>query len=890
MKNDYIDIMTASQEEIRKKVDDYNDSKKYAKLTESSSEILNISSKFQSDSEIKKTSQKMESIKNKQLSNDNKLLFLNQQILQTLKKIEANMVDEQDTSIKKFQRNEKTKSILNAELTSGNTLSSTGEASNSFGASDLLETLGGAYLLNKARKKNKDGRNKTKIKKNKSIKNVSKNVSKIVKNARKGSGKLVSKLGLRSLAGASKAIPIAGQFIAAGMALYDGFQGWNNASENLGIDKDKLSTTNKVASSLGSIASGLTFGLLDEKTSSKYVNEKLGSIVNGFTNQSENLGIDKKDLTLQNKVASGLGSAVSYLTMGLADAKDLGQGFNNISGGNPYIKRFEKAGIIDHNLIGKSEIKDWDKLRTLSPEDIQKIININDWTNEDLERLKQIKDTPKETDSGIKKISKKLRTDAIREKELGKKNTIEDLSKITFNSASNEIANLSESDIRKLIETTTDEKLRVRLSWFSKERDTIDEEFRSRGAQDDQQRRFELESIANNYFKLAKENVDDEFKFKKNYDAGFYALSLSKEQVFKEVNKKKISSQIKTPPISTYAAMSGTYQTPTSTYASSYGALASSNSSTFFGAGSVFEPFTLKPSDSKFNLDSRIGILSEKYEVGKGGVGTISSGKGDPGGKSYGTWQLSSNAGTLGAFVKYSNGEIGEQLRKYPLTSPDFDRAWKSIANQDPKGFEKQQYDFLYNANYVPVLNHANSLGIDTSSKAIQNVLWSQAIQHGLAGNKTILNDAVKSVGKNAEPQTLINAIYNARSSYVSKLDMEAGTKQSLLNRYKNEGADALAMLQNESKTTPESNKLGNNSNILLASSNFTQPESNKSEANIRIDNTNNNIKTNSQPINNINVINNRIMSSKKEVETVTEDYTKEEDLSNAFAIQGDDF
>ena len=47
-----------------------------------------------------------------------------------------------------------------------------------------------------------------------------------------------------------------------------------------------------------------------------------------------------------------------------------------------------------------------------------------------------------------------------------------------------------------------------------------------------------------------------------------------------------------------------------------------------------------------------LGDLSAQYES-NGNPGCISDGYGDPGGKSYGTYQFSSNAGSLNQFVNY---------------------------------------------------------------------------------------------------------------------------------------------------------------------------------------------------------------------------------------------
>lgn len=219
------------------------------------------------------------------------------------------------------------------------------------------------------------------------------------------------------------------------------------------------------------------------------------------------------------------------------------------------------------------------------------------------------------------------------------------------------------------------------------------------------------------------------------------------------------------------------------------------------GQSANLPPLDIKPSNAKFDENAELGILSKKYEA-PGGVGTVSTGVGDPGGVSYGSWQLSTNAGTLGAYLK-DTPEYAKFFGNAKPGSPEFSQRWKEIAKADPKGFEKSQHDFLYKKNFKGVLDYATSKGMDTSSRTIQNVLWSQAIQHGLKGNKTIINDALKDVDpKNNEE--VIKAIYQSRSNYVGSLRMDGRTKASCLKRYKNEGADALAMLQSDTKATPE--------------------------------------------------------------------------------------
>lgn len=65
--------------------------------------------------------------------------------------------------------------------------------------------------------------------------------------------------------------------LAAGMALYDGVTGYNKATENLGIEGREATVGEKLSSAGGSILSGLSFGLLDEKSATKGIASLFGA-------------------------------------------------------------------------------------------------------------------------------------------------------------------------------------------------------------------------------------------------------------------------------------------------------------------------------------------------------------------------------------------------------------------------------------------------------------------------------------------------------------------------------------------------------------------------------------------------------------------------------------
>lgn len=87
-----------------------------------------------------------------------------------------------------------------------------------------------------------------------------------------------------------------------------------------------------------------------------------------------------------------------------------------------------------------------------------------------------------------------------------------------------------------------------------------------------------------------------------------------------------------------------------------------------------------------------LGKTSKRYESGSGGPATISSGVGDPGGISYGSYQLSTTKGTLAKYLKYSDNYNHAFDGLKPKTE-EFDQKWKELANNDPQ-FHQSQHEY----------------------------------------------------------------------------------------------------------------------------------------------------------------------------------------------------
>lgn len=128
----------------------------------------------------------------------------------------------------------------------------------------------------------------------------------------------------------------------------------------------------------------------------------------------------------------------------------------------------------------------------------------------------------------------------------------------------------------------------------------------------------------------------------------------------------------------------------------------------------------------------QLGQTSALFETGGRGAGAISSGIGDFGGKSYGTYQLSSKVGTLQDFVK--NGGYADKLTAR-AGSREFDEQWKALAENDP-AFAQAQHDYIKRTHYDKAAESLKGAGIDLAGrgKAVQDMLWSTSVQFG-AGN-----------------------------------------------------------------------------------------------------------------------------------------------------------
>ena len=208
--------------------------------------------------------------------------------------------------------------------------------------------------------------------------------------------------------------------------------------------------------------------------------------------------------------------------------------------------------------------------------------------------------------------------------------------------------------------------------------------------------------------------------------------------------------------------------------------------------------------------DHVLGGLSEEYESGGRGPGTVSGGHNDPGGVSYGVYQFASKARTCAVFCKAEGAPWAADWGAHAPGSEPFSAAWRAVAARENAAFRKAQHAFIVRTHYRPVVTAVaarKGLDLDSRSNAVRDVVWSCAVQHQGAAN--ILIDAIDTVDQATDrrdpayDRTLVEAIYARRIAYVlgvaANPKLKPGERNQLISiterRYPQERSRALAAL-----------------------------------------------------------------------------------------------
>jgi len=134
---------------------------------------------------------------------------------------------------------------------------------------------------------------------------------------------------------------------------------------------------------------------------------------------------------------------------------------------------------------------------------------------------------------------------------------------------------------------------------------------------------------------------------------------------------------------------------------------------------------------AKQKMDAwHIGQTSAHRESGGRGPGTVSTGVGDHGGISYGTYQFSTKMGGAAEYIAAS--AYRDQFAGLEPGTAAFGAKWKEVAAADPAGFAQDQHDFIQTLYYDKQMQRLQEAGIDLSGRgaAVQDALWSTSVQY----------------------------------------------------------------------------------------------------------------------------------------------------------------
>ena len=762
------------------------------------------------------------------------LIFTNKEILSVLKKIEANQLDEQDTSIKHKDKSDSI--VINNYYGNGNSDSESSDDSG-FDLPDLTPGLPrrkpgrpkGSKNKNKVLKnknskaskkpKNKNIKNKlkeTKAKKTpkntekakpaEKAKNAEKAKTESAKNAEKAktsekvqnseklspkqekavldNAKNVSKKTFRPTKVAkslARFVPGAGAAMTAlsiGAGVYDYVNAECDAdrqdavANTLGAAAGALAGA-KLGASLGAgigvwfggigAAPGAFIGSLAGATIGGIAGSEMGQwlsdqfktpldlIPDKFTNQ----GPEVEYVYITTKLLPVLNNAcytddAQYEEDAQAVADRLAELEEEIKNGSTQeqrdewsANRLENDDIVESHMFGKDEIKDWAKVNALSDSDLKILESQYSLSDLDKDRIAEIK-FRREAKTQNKNQSTVSSLDSINDALSTERKRLEDAKKdFTYDSNGGIIYN----------DPGAIERSKNAIEQLQKTKHTL---LNLKGP-------F-AENNAKDFYNLYDNNKNETKRLQSSINANTRQAELLSE---KGVDSKTFNN----------------------VWATNFSKHADISSDVIRDFNSI------KAQDIKFNTSDHLGFVSGEFESG-GNPGTVAK---DNFGYAYGAWQMNSQKGILPKFVDSLKGDkkFGK-LAELEIDSPEFQKEWVSLAKQYPNEFLKKQHECISKNLFMPVYNYAKNAGIDVSNRAVQEALWSQAVQHGIAGNKKIIDAAASKLSPNSKPEDIVRALYSARSNYVNGLStLDSSLKEQLNSRYRKETSKALGVASN---------------------------------------------------------------------------------------------
>lgn len=197
-----------------------------------------------------------------------------------------------------------------------------------------------------------------------------------------------------------------------------------------------------------------------------------------------------------------------------------------------------------------------------------------------------------------------------------------------------------------------------------------------------------------------------------------------------------------------------------------------------------------------------LGEISARYESGGAGAATISSGRGDKGGASYGVYQLSSAEGTLARYLAWSSYK-GEFEGLAPATAA-FDKKWRELAGIDP-AFAADQRNFIRSTHYDLQMERLKQAGLDLSGRgpAVQEAVFSTSVQFGSLTRSVFSHGLTEAFGNDKidglSDKDIVQAVQDYKIRHVAELFQSSPSKQeSIVHRARSEKEDLVALAEGQ--------------------------------------------------------------------------------------------
>ncbi|SEJ92973.1 VgrG-related protein [Paraburkholderia diazotrophica] len=218
--------------------------------------------------------------------------------------------------------------------------------------------------------------------------------------------------------------------------------------------------------------------------------------------------------------------------------------------------------------------------------------------------------------------------------------------------------------------------------------------------------------------------------------------------------------------------------------------------------------------------DYDLGKLSSQYETGGRGPITISGGQGDPGGVSYGSYQMTSKTrqrdgsfiigGTVQKFANSPDFPWASEFVGLTPGTPGFSQKWRAIVSENTAEFTRIEHEFIKKTHFdVQIAYVKAQTGVDLRyhSHAINDVVWSISVQNGPSTDvisTAMSNLVIAATETRAYDMALIDAIYAERGKkdpqgrMIRFIHSSSAIQDGISHRYGSERRKAQEELKDE--------------------------------------------------------------------------------------------